>query len=178
MNCNEWSRPRPLLPDNLLHTDNRLYVEELQRFIRTIPDENDNLRLIAIDGIYGPETHQAVADFQRQYGLTETGRADNLTWNMLFDEYERLLPFCPVNSSAHSRTLSLGDSGSDVLVLQSLINQLSDQYVNITPVPYTGDYDDATEAAVEELQRILRLPANGKTDCFVFSALYALLDLI
>lgn len=86
---NYWSRPRPELGHNQLYKDEALYIAELQRFIRTIPSADNGIRLIAIDGIYGPETRQAVADIQRDFGLPITGIVDERTWALIFDEYER-----------------------------------------------------------------------------------------
>ncbi len=172
----KWSRPRPLLPFNQLYADKPLYIAELQRFIRAIPTPDGGVRLIAIDGIYGPETRQAVADFQTDYGLPSTGRADNRTWDMLFDEYERnTAARRPAALPILSHTLTTGSSGADVLTMQAMINQLADRFANITPVPYTGDYDEATAESTAQLQRILRLPADGDTDSRTWQAVFSLL---
>jgi len=37
----------------------------------------------AVDGLYGPATQEAVADFQREIGLPATGALDQLTWQRI-----------------------------------------------------------------------------------------------
>ena len=62
-------------------------VSALQYFLSLIGQYSFNLPTLAIDGIFGPKTKQAVQDFQKAYNLPATGVVDNATWLKLYDEY-------------------------------------------------------------------------------------------
>ena len=62
-------------------------VSALQYFLSLIGQYSFNLPTLAIDGIFGPKTKQAVQDFQKAYHLPTTGVVDNATWLKLYDEY-------------------------------------------------------------------------------------------
>ena len=42
---------------------------------------------LTVDGIFGPDTRDAVLAFQGYAGLPRTGRADEDTWNRVFDQF-------------------------------------------------------------------------------------------
>ena len=50
------------------------------QFVREVPS-------LAVDGIFGPDTRDAVLAFQGYAGLPRTGRADEDTWNRIFDQF-------------------------------------------------------------------------------------------
>ncbi len=45
---------------------------------------------VPLSGVYGPQTADAVREFQNINGISPTGQADRLTWLRLADEYNRL----------------------------------------------------------------------------------------
>ncbi len=57
--------------------------EQLNRIAQTYPA----LPSVTADGIYGENTRQAVADFQRVFGLPITGVVDYPTWFKISDIY-------------------------------------------------------------------------------------------
>ena len=62
-------------------------IRSLQTMLRTIAHADETLLKIVPDGIYGPNTVQAVREFQRQNALPVTGETDNTTWNKLVAIY-------------------------------------------------------------------------------------------
>ena len=58
-------------------------IRSLQTMLRTIAHADETLLKIVPDGIYGPNTVQAVREFQRQNALPVTGETDNAfcRWN-------------------------------------------------------------------------------------------------
>lgn len=167
---------RPILPDNSLAEDEKLYISELQRYLRTILQQEEEPRFISIDGILGEETKQEIRNFQQSVGLPPTGVVDFLTWEAIFDEYNRILrrEAQPVGvdafPSADTR-LTIGSRGDTVLLLQIMINALSARFANIPYVPQTGIYDTATADAVARLQQLFRMPADGVTDLAAWNAI-------
>ena len=81
-----------------------LAVSALQFFITVLGQVLYNFPTLAIDGIFGPRTRQAVEDAQRYLGLEATGVVDTETWMALYDAYtsvartllaDRNLPLTP-----------------------------------------------------------------------------------
>ena len=54
---------------NDIHQDQDLYIRELQTYLRTVATRHIEIPLIAVDGIFGPETTQAVIAFQESLSL-------------------------------------------------------------------------------------------------------------
>ena len=91
------------------------------QFVREVPSPT-------VDGIFGPNTRDAVISFQRWQGLPQTGEADDRTWDAIFDQYSgidnRVLQnraaFPQLQSSgttvanARSRLEALGYTGSNL----------------------------------------------------------------
>lgn len=162
-----------------MYTDEqrRRHIFDLQTFLRRIQRAQGYARPIAADGIFGPETASAVRDFQRQNGLPVTGTADYDTWTAVFRAYRALtagdvLPggvlFFPAGADA---TLSAGDRGASVFVLQLLLGAALPHFANALPVPLTGEYDADTTAGVRRAQGIFLLPQTGVTDRATWEAL-------
>ena len=78
----DWSYPSPLQPgdtgDKIRHLQYMLSV--MSAFIPNIPP-------LAIDGIYGPATTDAVLAAQRFFVLPETGLVDDPTWDEIYDQF-------------------------------------------------------------------------------------------
>ena len=162
-----------------MYTDEqrRSHIFDLQTFLRRSQRDQGYARPIAADGIFGPETAAAVRDFQRQNGLPVTGTADYDTWTAVFRAYRALtagdvLPggvlFFPAGADA---TLSAGDRGAPVFVLQLLLGAALPHFANAVPVPLTGEYDADTTAGVRRAQGIFLLPQTGVTDRATWEAL-------
>lgn len=69
--------------------DNRNNVLELQTFLRAFSRGVEGVPIINPDGIFGPETVEALRIAQKKLGLAETGVADFGTWQALFEFYSR-----------------------------------------------------------------------------------------
>lgn len=76
-------------------------IRSLQTMLRTIAHADETLLKIVPDGIYGPNTVQAVREFQRQNALPVTGETDNATWNKLVAVYTRPKPVRPARRAGH-----------------------------------------------------------------------------
>ena len=77
-----WSYPDPLQEgdtgDKIRHLQYMLSI--LSTFIPQIPN-------VAIDGIFGPKTRDAVLAAQRWFSLPETGLVDDNTWDEIYDQF-------------------------------------------------------------------------------------------
>ncbi|MBO5797945.1 MAG: peptidoglycan-binding protein, partial [Clostridia bacterium] len=66
-------------------------VREVQEYLRQLARSFPRIPLLAVDGIYGPETAEAVRVFQELFGLSPTGEVDSTTWETLGREYRRVI---------------------------------------------------------------------------------------
>lgn len=78
-------------PSNTIPTlregDTGFEVSGLQYFLSIISRVNSSFQRLNIDGIFGPDTRQAVIAAQRYFGLNPTGIVDRQTWNSIYNEY-------------------------------------------------------------------------------------------
>ena len=94
---------------------------------------------------YGPKTASTVMDFQRYYGITKTGMADQAT----IDKIEELL----------STSLQLGTQAEEVIQLKKDLVKLGFGSFN-----YDRSFGPLTETTVKEFQSFYGLKANGIAD--------------
>ena len=125
-------------------------IRSLQTMLRTIAHADETLLKIVPDGIYGPNTVQAVREFQRQNALPVTGETDNAA---------------PVTVRwTPNRTLAAGSRNSHLFLIQSMLQALARFYVNAPVLTVTGVHDAPSVAAVKWLQRLAALPQTGEID--------------
>ena len=162
-----------------MYTDEqrRSHIFDLQTFLRRIQRSQGYAQPLAPDGIFCPETAAAVRNFQRQNGLPVTGTADYDTWTAIYLAYLALLAgdtlpqavsFFPAGAGA---TLSAGDRGPSVLVLQLMLGTALPHFADTVPVPLTGEYDADTAAGVRRAQGVFLLPQTGVADRATWEAL-------
>jgi peptidoglycan hydrolase-like protein with peptidoglycan-binding domain len=100
-----------------------------------------------VDGVFGPNTEQAVKGFQQSNGLAVDGVVGPITWSHV-PPYREASP-----------TLQAGSLGPVVAMLQKVLQ---------TGLGYTGAIDGifgpATEAVVRQYQTDTGLPVTGVVD--------------
>lgn len=144
-------------------------IRSLQTMLRVIAEDTPGMYALIPDGIYGPETVQTVAAFQRSHGLPATGVADQTTWETIVDVYEGALI-----SQDHAQPLEIilnpgqtirkGERHPHLYIVQGILKVLSQSYESIGDVVFTGILDDATEDALFAFQQLSGLPATGRLD--------------
>ncbi len=144
-------------------------VMEIQRYLRRIADETGGIPRVFPDGIYGPETTQAVIEFQQAYGLPVTGVIDLDTWNALHEENERIVllnrePLPVYIYPSKDLVVGLNNKSDVVYVIQIMLNALSDVFENIPEVKVSGIYDLPTQNAVREFQSTTSGNVTGNVD--------------
>lgn len=144
-------------------------IRSLQTMLRVIAQSNKRIPSVIPDGIYGPQTLQAVAAFQREHGLPATGITDQQTWDSIYAIYEPAL-----TQAAPAQPLELilepgnvyhqGDSDPDIYIIQAILLVLSQLYDGISPPSQTGVLDAATSLSIETFQEMSSLPVTGELD--------------
>ncbi len=144
-------------------------VRTLQYYLDIIAYFNPALQFIAINGIYDEATEQAVRNFQRFYGLPETGVVDEATWNTIFNIYRETAATLPEGYEGERAkiypgyVLSEGMRNDDVRDLQTYLSYIGSIYPEIPEIPVTGYYGSQTRDAVYTFQRLFGLPISGLT---------------
>ena len=142
-------------------------IRQAQLFLLELHYANKRHPHIAIDGLYGKETENAVRKFQGYEGLPITGEIDFLTWTLLYQQYlaasqaRRSEDFIVFEENL---PLNVGSTGTDVELLQSIIKRLGEKYVTLSKPEINGIYSYSTSNAVRELQKIYRLSQTGAID--------------
>lgn len=62
-------------------------IAEIQRYLRAVSYKHASVPHIGIDGIFGTETEESVRAFQALFSLPVTGRVDDATFVLLYEEY-------------------------------------------------------------------------------------------
>ena len=145
-------------------------VQLLQYFLSVVGAYYDALpRLPAeqIDGVFGPQTRDAVVAYQRMMGLPETGIVDRATWDALVSTYRSVVRVQPIAewlpdvSGFPDVFLVEGMQGEEVRRAQQLINIIARGYPQVPAVTVDGAFGPATASAVSVVQTLLGLPATG-----------------
>lgn len=136
------------------------YLDFLGFFYDTLPD-------IAIDGVFGDETRNAVLAFQQQFGLPQDGIVGRQTWYRLQDEYDAVLRALPSEYSSYSSLLypgyyiTTGATGKVVEQLQNFINTIARNNSSVPAVTVDGVFGTATQNAVRAIQRLVGQNPTG-----------------
>ena len=146
-------------------------VTDVQKLIYTISQVNSLIPRVIPDGIYGPETTEAVTAFQHIYGLPETGKVDAATYRALYDEYvlakEQLgepKMISPFSGRFKNGMLSKGDKCDTVCIIQAMFEVIRFEYNCLPELKITGIFNSDTENAVKLFQKINFLEPTGNVD--------------
>lgn len=145
-------------------------VREIQRYLRELEALYGTVPKLSIDGIYGEETRASVRAFQRREGLAETGETDKETFEAL---YAAALAASTAKTESVLLPLAIfpmrmGDSGSYVRILQSVLNEILDERI-----PSDGFYGRATENGVRAAEARYGLKASGNVSRLLWQRLSA-----
>lgn len=118
---------------------------------------------LAVDGTFGPLTHEAVAEFQTVNAYTVDGIVGPQTWAGLRSAESKRLEVEP----AHEPEIAQGATGPAVTLAQRLLNELG------AALAVDGDFGPETLAAVEWFQRTHSLTTDGVCGPLTWAALRA-----
>ncbi len=132
-----------------------LVVYEVQTYLRELYKAGYALPMITPDGIYGSLTAEAVGDFQRLMGITESGAVDFATWNSLVSEARKVreiyaLPekISPFDMLMYSAIIDSDDEYDIVYIVQVMLRAL--HVYDYQNVSVNGKMDKATSDAIAD----------------------------
>ena len=144
-------------------------VRSLQTMLRVLAEQDDRYLSVIPDGIYGPSTVSAVANFQQNHGLPATGVTDQATWERIIAEYEPALILLDEAQAVEiilnpNEVLRRGDKSPYLRVAQALLWVLSETYGSIGRPGQSGILDAATADSLASFQSLNGLPMTGELD--------------
>ena len=158
----------------------RQTIANLQRYLRQLSFDFPEIPPLPVDGIFDTATADAVRAYQTMKGLPATGVVDLITWNQLFEDYEKSLERNTVGNGFYifPRTpsdyiLSPDETQFLTLVVQYILNELRVFYDDILQNSQSGTYDKETMSGVKTFQRRNGLPETGLVDRKTWNALAA-----
>ena len=144
-------------------------IRSLQTMLRVIAKDDKRYQNIIPDGIYGPDTVNAVTAFQRQNSLPLTGIVDQQTWDTIVPAYESAL--IRIGKAEKIEILiepgavfSYGDNDPHIYLIQAMLAQLADEHAQIPHPAHSGTLDRETERSLRAFQHFAGLPETGKAD--------------
>lgn len=142
-------------------------IRELQHMLRTIALTDPRLIPLVVDGVYGPQTTDAVRIFQQFNGLPPTGTIDHRTWDAIRTTFQQVQPVPPRPLEAFPHpdfVLRPGERNELARLVAYLLNRLSFLYPNLPPVQHDDRYAPDAEAVIRDLQASHGLVSDGIID--------------
>lgn len=144
-------------------------IRSLQTMLRVIAEDDPSAPTVVPDGIYGPDTMNAVSAFQRKHGHPITGVVNQSLWDVVVAEYEdaliRISPAEPIEVIMDpGKVFIIGESSPYIYLLQSILTQLSKDHSTIPTPPHNGILDASTADSLAAFQILSGLPPEGTLD--------------
>ncbi len=150
-------------------------VVELQFLLSAIAAYYDSIPPIISDGSFGAATTSAVKAFQQTFRLASDGIVGPATWKKLYEVYKSLHIGGDSGASGippyPGTPISTGSRGSDVELVQTVLNILATRYPSIPKVTVDGIYGRRSAAQVAAFQQLFGLRADGVVDSATWNAI-------
>ena len=152
-------------------------VRIIQYYLNFLSYFNLKLPYVAIDGIFGQETYDAVLTFQALYGLDVDGIVGRDTWDMIQNAYAGVLTSLPDEYRGYASLLypgyiiTTGASGRVVEQLQTFLKTIADNNSAVPKVTVDGYYGDETKNAVIAVQKLKGIEQNGQVGVLTWNAI-------
>lgn len=162
--------PTDLTPPELADTGpSGQPIRSLQYMLNQLAIHDDVLVRLAVDGIFGERTLEAVMVFQRENKLPVTGVVDLATWNAIRDAYVRaelMYGFPPALNVLPNGTYTAAEGKTcEVLrIVQAMFGSLNKVMSNFKPCQMNCCNDGETYKNLQEVQRLAGLPVTGTLD--------------
>lgn len=156
-------------------------VIAIQRSLNEISNNYPAIPKVAVDGIFGESTENAVKTLQSIFNLTPDGVVGLATWYKIVYLYVGIRRLAELNSRGqqllglsfeYPNAISIGDEGDAVTIAQFLLSVISEFYYTVPFVSIDGVFGTDTQNAVKEFQRTFGLPVTGVITQGVWNALY------
>lgn len=150
-------------------TSNDIYIRQLQSYLRELSYEYREIPHLVTDGVFGPETENALSVFQELAGLEPTGIPDPVTWDVLKNQYFSLLKSKEMPNyfqafPSADMVFQSGDYHPSIFSAQHAFLTLSRLFDNFIEPDFTGIIDNKTSKNIEKLRELSSLPGGTYLD--------------
>ncbi len=137
-------------------------------------------KIPTVDGFFGPETTDAVTEFQKVFGLQPDGIIGKATWYKIQYVYNAVKKLYEINSEGltyselpqrYPGSLQLGSSGSGVLILQYYLEYISLFVPTVQTLTPDGSFGNETQSSVISFQKTYGLEPTGVVDRSVWNSI-------
>ncbi len=151
----------PVYPGTPLRVgSNGSNVAIMQSYLNAIKTgKYSSLTRLTVDGKFGQATQSTVMQYQRLKGLSADGIIGPMTWNAIVADYNSLTPVDP--DVYPGSPLRPGDSGRQVLNMQTRLNNIQPVYTAINYQSADGRYGTNMTNAVRRFQGQFGLKTDG-----------------
>ena len=169
-------------PGNLSFGDRGNFVANLQVYIDYLAAYYSTVPAVAVDGVFGNDTQNAIFAIQRTFGLPITGVVDAATWEAIYRAYLGIIATIPTDLSRSEAIpyqgvpLTVGSESDEVRLLQEYLNFVGRYYPSIPAVNVTGYFGNQTQQAVLAFQRLFGIAELGVVGALTWSLLAELYD--
>lgn len=169
-------------PGELSVGDTGNFVANLQLYINYLAAYYDTVPPIALDGIFGNETQNAVFAIQRSFDLPVTGVVDATTWEAIYRAYLGIIASIPTDLSRSEAIpyqgvpLRVGSEGDEVRLLQEYLSLISESYPSVPSVSATGYFGAETQRSVLAFQRLFGIAERGIVGLLTWTLIAELYD--
>ncbi len=142
-------------------------VRNLQYFLSYLSGFYETIPNVAVDGVFGEGTRQAVEAAQRTFGLPIDGVVGERTWDVIYNAYLGIVKTIPpeyVEGSSvpyGGQPLQFGSESESVRLLQEYLNYIAANDPRIPSVTPTGYFGPRTEEAVIAFQNTFGIEPTG-----------------
>ena len=154
-------------------------VRSLQYMLDQLAIHDPRLIRLAVDGVFGERTLEAVMIFQREYHEPVNGVVDLDTWDAIRRAYikvELLYGIPPALNVLPNGgyTAEEGAEGEPVIIVQAMFVSLAKKVTNFKPCEVSGCNAGNTHANIRVVQGLAGLPVTGVLDRATWSFLVQL----
>lgn len=153
----------------------------IQRSLNEISNNYPLIPKVAVDGIFGESTENAVKTLQSIFNLTPDGVVGLATWYKMVYLYVGIRRLAELNSLGqqlsgisfeYPNVVAIGDRGEKVTIAQFMLSVIAEFYDSVPFVTVDGIFGQNTQNAVKEFQRTFDLPITGVITQSVWNAMY------
>ena len=156
-----------------------LPVRSLQYMLDQLAIHDPKLIRLAVDGVFGERTLEAVMIFQREYHEPVNGVVDLSTWDAIREAYIKIELLYGIPPALNvlpngGYTAQEGEESEPVLIVQAMFVSLAKKVTNFKPCEINGCNDGNTHADIRIVQGLAGLPITGVLDRATWSFLVQL----